>query len=310
MLISRRKALASMISISAGLSTRLNAGASRCTIVTASKEGPHAAAIEGMQRAFGDRSIASVTFRLPGDESAFRQDQSNGANQLAIAVGIDAVRAVASSGRHAPLLATMTFRADLENLRSTDGAELKLAGALWLDLPVSQVVAGLRVIFPGTARLAVVRSPSRSDAGAPSGQVHQLPAGVSVKFVECASAAELLVSLRKLRGQVDFVICLPDSNLYNKTTVEPLILASLEHKLPLVGFSASFTRAGAAVGVYPDFAEVGRQTAAMSERLMSNPSGVHEEFPRRTTLAVNERVLRLLGREYRPKQGEDVLVIR
>jgi ABC-type uncharacterized transport system substrate-binding protein len=118
------------------------------------------------------------------------------------------------------------------------------------------------------------------------------------------------MSLRKMRGQVDFVICLPDSELYNKTTVEPLILASLEHRLPLVGYSASFVRAGAAVGVFPDFADIGRQTAALCERFFTAPPAIREERPRRTALAVNERVLHLIGRDYRPKTGEDVTVYR
>jgi hypothetical protein len=36
----------------------------------------------------------------------------------------------------------------------------------------------------------------------------------------------------------------------------------------------------------------------------------HEELPRRTSVAVNERVLHLLGRDYRSRQGDDVQVVR
>jgi ABC-type uncharacterized transport system substrate-binding protein len=138
----------------------------------------------------------------------------------------------------------------------------------------------------------------------------RLPAGIVLKSVECRSAAEVLAALRKLRGEVEFILCTPDSELYNKATVEALILASLEHRLPLVGYSASFVHAGAAVGVYPDFLEVGRQTAALCERVMNNAQGARDEHPRRTVTAVNERVLHLLGREYRPKSSDDVMVIR
>jgi ABC-type uncharacterized transport system substrate-binding protein len=97
--------------------------------------------------------------------------------------------------------------------------------------------------------------------------------------------------------------------LYNKTTVEPLILASLEHKLPLVAYSASFVRAGAALGVYPDFAEIGRQSAALAERCLTAAPALREEYPRRTTVAANERVLHLLGKSYKATQS-DVVVIR
>ncbi len=116
--------------------------------------------------------------------------------------------------------------------------------------------------------------------------------------------------MRALRSQIEFLICLPDSKIFNKTTVEPLILASLEHKLPLVGFSASFARAGAAVGVYPDFADLGHQAAALAERCIGNSASLHDEYPRRAAISVNERVLHLLGRDYRARQGEEVVVIR
>jgi len=311
MLISRRHAIASFVAVSAGLCRRAKASsAPRLMIVTTSREGPHAAATEGMQQAFASRSIGAALFQLPADDASMRRELGNGANQLAIAVGVTAVRAVASANSHMPLLATMAFRADIGSLRASEGAPVKLAGAVWLDLPVAEVIGGLRTIFPAAARIGIVRNTSHPDVVEALNQSHPLPGGVSLKPIECASAAELLASMQKLRGQFDFLICLPDSDLYNKTTVEPLILASLEHKLPLVGFSASFVRAGAAVGVYPDFAEVGRQTAALSERFLTGAQGSRDEYPRRTAVAVNERVMHLLGREYKPKQGEEVLVIR
>jgi ABC-type uncharacterized transport system substrate-binding protein len=309
MQMSRRKAFASLAAISAGLCRRARAASTRFIIVTASREGPHAAAISGLEQALAARSIATATFQLPADDTAVRKELNNGANQLTIAVGVDAVRAVASANSRLPLIVTMVFRADHASIHTAEGNGVKLAGAVWLDLPVSQVVTGVRVVFPNATRLAVARNPSQPDSPEKLAPSLLLPAGVSVTSVQVGSAPELVASIRKLRGQVEFMICLPDSNLYNKTTVESLILASLEHKLPLVGYSVSFVRAGAVLGVYPDFGEVGRQTAALAERYLSNLP-VHEEYPQHTNIAVNERVLHLLGRSYEPGHSNEVLVIR
>jgi ABC-type uncharacterized transport system substrate-binding protein len=296
--------------MTAVLGRKAGAASNRFILVTASREGPHASAMGGLEQALAARSIATVTLQLPADDSAMRKELTNAANQLTIAVGADAMRAVATANGRIPLIATMVFRADVASLRTAEGGGVRLAGAVWLDVPVSQVVAGVRVVFPDTTRLAVVRSPSQAASSEGLAPSLPLPAGVTLKSVEVESAAELIASIRKLRGQVEFMICLPDSNLYNKTTVEPLILASLEHKLPLIGYSVSFVRAGALLGVYPDFSDIGRQTAALAERQLSNPSAAREEYPRRTGIAVNERVLHLMGRSYRPSQSDEVLVIR
>jgi ABC-type uncharacterized transport system substrate-binding protein len=309
MSISRRKMCVSLAAASAGFLTRLRASVNRFVIVTASHESPHTSAIEGLQQALAARGTATVLLRLPADDAALRQELESGLNQCAVAVGTDAVRAVMSQKRRTPLIATMAFRGDLDNLRSQDSGENRLAGVVWLDMPLAQMLAGLRAIFPGAARLGIV-NPSQQIAGELASPSHQLPPGMSVRPVPCGSASELLDSMRKLRGQMEFLICQPDSNIFNKTTVEPLILASLEHKLPLVGFSASFARAGAAIGVYPDFNDLGRQTASLSERCLGSPAGSREEYPRKATVAVNERVLHLLGRDYRPKLNDDVVVIR
>jgi len=300
--MTRRASLASLLATVFLPAVRTFAGTARITIVTASAGAPHASALGGLQQVLSAHSVVSDVFALPGAEAALDQALKSGASQLAIAIGIDAVRALAARKAQIPVLATMVFRADLKDSAAPDIAGFQLAGSVWLDLSLSQIVAGLRVVFPAANRVGVILRPTQAN---PPGM-----AGVTVHRVDCAGPADLLPALRTLRGQVDFVACLPDSVLYNKTTVEPLIVASLEHRLPLVGYSASFVKAGAALGVYPDFGEIGRQTADIAEHCLAASGGTRDETPRRTVVTVNERVLHLLGREYRDNGQTDVVVIR
>ena len=112
---------------------------------------------------------------------------------------------------------------------------------------------------------------------------------------ECSRPEDLVKSFLSLKGKADFVVVLPDSSLYNNTTVRPLIQASLESRLPIVGFSSSFVRAGAAVGIYPDFRDIGSQAADVVQKLIAGKTGMADESPRKLQVAVNQRVLRLLG---------------
>ncbi|PYT20684.1 MAG: hypothetical protein DMG58_33540, partial [Acidobacteria bacterium] len=124
--------------------------------------------------------------------------------------------------------------------------------------------------------------------------------GFTVRVVECSGADQLLAALDSLKGQVDFVWCLPDGTLYNSATIKPLILASIEHRLPLIGFSENSTRAGAAVGIYPDFRDIGQQTGEVARQVLDGQPLHAPQGPRRLRVAVNQSVLRLLGLRYAP----------
>jgi ABC-type uncharacterized transport system substrate-binding protein len=92
--------------------------------------------------------------------------------------------------------------------------------------------------------------------------------------------------------------------------VKPLILASLESHLLVVGFSQSFVRAGAAIGVYPDFRDVGAQTGSVAQKQLAGQTFAAEEGPRKLVVAVNQRVIHLLGIEYEPRRDGEVVMLR
>ena len=77
----------------------------------------------------------------------------------------------------------------------------------------------------------------------------------------------------------------------------------------MIGFSEGFVRAGATVGFYPDYADIGVQTAETVKRYLANQEVSRGEAPRKIRMAVNDRVLRILGIE-RPELSSEVLLIR
>jgi putative ABC transport system substrate-binding protein len=127
-----------------------------------------------------------------------------------------------------------------------------------------------------------------------------------------ARPAQLLESFQSLKGQVDLVLCFPDASLYNSATVKPFVLASLRYRLPLIGFSESFVRAGAVLGVYPDFQESGTRAAELAQKLLNGQPVPKIDNPRRFRVAVNQNITRLLGLSYShpSRASEDFLVIR
>jgi putative ABC transport system substrate-binding protein len=222
--------------------------------------------------------------------------------RVAVAFGSRAFEAFAVSDPAVPLLVTMVLSND------SLAKPQQLVSTVSLSVSPASILSQLKSAFPGRKRLAVLLGPGSSSLRAELSALAQR-LGYVLEVVECAGPRDVLEAFGALRGRVDFVWCLPDSNLYPAAAIPPILLASIRNQLPVIGFSEGFVRAGAAVGFYPDYAEIGIQTAESVKRYLSRQELPRVESPRKVRMAVNDRVLRILGVE-RPNLSTQVLVIR
>jgi len=181
--------------------------------------------------------------------------------------------------------------------------EVNSAPGVWrisLEIPLAAQLAIMHTLWPGKMRAGVIRGPRQSRASVEAMEACARKEGYALTSTLCEGPAQLLRAFASLRGKADFVICFPDADIYNAATIKPLVLASLEQRLPLVGFSPAFVRAGAAAGFFPDYRESGRQAAEVALRLLRGAGDAEDdESPRKIRTAVNQRVTRLLGVEFR-----------
>jgi putative tryptophan/tyrosine transport system substrate-binding protein len=204
-----------------------------------------------------------------------------------VAVGAESLQVIAKSPEKSFVIAAMVLRIDAEGL----GARNVIA----LDVPLPAMLERLRAAFPDRRRLGVLWNPAYGDTRKAELLGGARRGGYTLQLEEVSAPRELLRAFVSLRGRADLVLCLPDGALYNSATIKPLILASLEHRLPIAGYSSPFLRAGAAVAVYPDFIEVGRQAAEAARQYLRSGAAPGGASPRKLHVAVNQHVLRLLG---------------
>lgn len=271
----------------------------KAAIVVAYESGvdAYAQALEGMGAALGPNTLRMVDLHAGSDDLT----RALGARdvQLVIAVGSRALAEVQSRKLLVPTIATMVLQ----------GGEGEAFAQVDLDIPLSIQLQAMRSLWPNHWRAGIIRNPARSRYSAEAIESRARKEGFTVLVVDCDGPAQLLKAVASLKGKVDFLLCFPDPDLYNPVTIKPLIMASLEGRLPLVGFSPAFVRAGAAAGIYPDYRETGRQTAEMAQRLLRGEDRGGGEGPRKIRMALNQRVARLLGVEFHP-EGLPVEVFR
>jgi ABC-type uncharacterized transport system substrate-binding protein len=279
----------------------------RVVLVFPSALEPCAEAVEGFRERLSSQEAALglLDVNQPAFAAEVAQELARNPSVI-VAVGSDAVRAVLMRESAVTTISTMTLEAD--QVAATPLAA-RVKAAVYLDIPVRTLVGELRTLFPDKTRVGVIRNPARG--GPTAAQIRgQAPETTTLEIADCATPDELLPVFLSFRKKADFVICLPDGALYNGATARPLIMASLENRLPIVGFSPSFVRAGAAVGVYPDYRGIGQQTADLVRRCLEPGDCASWETPKKLTMAVNARVLRMLGMEYSRAAGPGLVIVR
>jgi putative ABC transport system substrate-binding protein len=261
---------------------------STVVIVTSSAVEAFTEAARGIQQGLGP-SVKAVILDLASKPQDSPSALGAKDIRLLISVGNNAFESAAQFGT-APILATMLLRADLAGTRLRPPS-----GAVELDVPLGDILARMETVLPGKTRAAIIRNPDANSVPQAMLAAQAKAAGMTLIVVDCPRPEKLLQLFLSLRGQVDFVVCPPDGTLYNSATVRPLILASIENRLPVIGFSESFVRSGALAAVYPDYFDAGSEAGELARNYLAGASLPPNASLRKFKVAANPRVARLLG---------------
>jgi len=248
----------------------------------------YAEAFDGLKASLGPGQIQAIDVNAAGATNALAEALSSRDTSVVVAIGTRALGEVRRGKTSAPVVAAMV-------LGAAEGATSHID----LEIPLAAQLAAMRELYPKRLRVGIIRNPDRPRYSAEDLEQRARKEGYTAVVVESAGPAQLLKAVGALKGKVDFLLLFPDPELYNVATIKPLVLASIEGRLPMVGFSPALVRAGAAAGIYADYRAIGLQTAQIAARLLRGGPAPDAEAPNRLQIAVNPRVARLLGVEFR-----------
>ena len=276
-------------------------------VVLASSGAPaYREAVAGFRATAGAGVVRAVFEMGEGDGAVMDRVQAF-RPRLIVAMGSLATAAV--TGLDVPVLSAMVMESDAVEA-SGPGQPKRIVLRIPLDVPPRLALTRLKGLFPDRRRIAVIWGPAgnrrpRSEIAAEAAQL-----GLALKFVECRHPREMLEAIPALAGAADLVWCLPDRVLYQPAPVQALILSSIRARLPLVGFSASFVKAGALAGFQADYWQIGAQTAESALRLLEGTPLKAREDPRTVRTYINERAVRIFGAAWRQPPGEETVLVR
>lgn len=207
---------------------------------------------------------------------------------LVIAVGMKAANAFASSA--VPVLNVFVPRAGFETLQR---APSHVYSVIYMDQPMGRQLALISAVLPEVTDIGVLYSARSAEleslgklSSARRFTLHEQL--VDQKHPLAKALSDLLVE-----SEVLFV--LPDPAVYSSDTIRNILLETYRKKVPMIGLSPSYVRAGALCAVYSTPQQIAQQAAEAIGQFADSGKLSASEYPREFEVLVNTQVARSLG---------------
>ena len=289
-----RAVLLTFVVLIAG-SAALRAGPSVPIAVLVSQDAaPYQEALEGFRRALSRQGVSAqlevypLRGEIAGADAALRGAR-DGRAQLILTLGALATRAAVRSVQEIPIVAGMV-------LTPEDLAGAPNATGVFLEFPVETELHWLQRILPGQRNVGVLFNPSENQERIDSAARVARGLGLTLQSRKVASPRDLPDALDSLANRADVLWSVPDQVVLTPQTVRPIMLFSLRNRIPFVGLSQTWVKAGALYALDRDYDDIGAQCGEMAAAILQGKPtrSLPPVPPRKVIYSINLKTARML----------------
>jgi putative ABC transport system substrate-binding protein len=173
------------------------------------------------------------------------------------------------------------------------------ATGIELEFPVAAQLSAIRASLPERTRVAVLFNPAENAERVKEAVSAATRIGLRLVPIEVRNPSGLPTALERVAREADVLWGLTDSVVLSPESAKGLLLFSFRNRIPLVGVSGNWVRAGALLGLERDYEDLGRQLAEMAVAILggTEPRRIPATSPRKACAVVNVRTARQLDLE-------------
>ncbi len=263
--------------------------------------GPFQQAVDGLTAVLDSAGVRVVTYIHESEEGAEPLDLVRIVAEedltIVVPIGTVATDRVLELHLDIPTVFCMVldpvgrgFVVDLERPGgSTTGVEM--------NIPISAQFEALRETVPDAKRVGVLYSTTRNRQLIDQAVGIADSMGLKLVPAEISSDEAVPHVLRDLIGGIDVLWGIADPVAFSSISTEHIILTTLRNRVPFMGLSASFVKAGALLALSCNYEDIGRQAGEKVLLIMAgeSPGSIPVTFPRATALHLSLKTARLIG---------------
>ena len=123
--------------------------------------------------------------------------------------------------------------------------------------------------------------------------------GLGLYEQEVGNNKPLFEALQNVLQHSDVLLAIPAPAIYNSSTLRNILVSTYQTRIPLVGFSSAYVKAGATCAVYSTPMQFASQAGAATRKYIETNALPAAQYPKYYEVAVNERVAQSLGIDLR-----------
>ncbi|MFN0063728.1 MAG: ABC transporter substrate-binding protein [Myxococcaceae bacterium] len=228
------------------------------------------------------KSVSAAT----GDVNAIAKTALSESPALVFAIGASAAKAIADASPTSPLLYALVPNP------ARAGLKAQVPGVSMFASPQSQLRA-IKALLPNAKRVGILFDPKLTANEVAELEKAASGAGLSLVKKSVDGAQQVAGAAREVLGKCDVLLLIPDTTVVSGDTFKFIAQASLEAKIPLVGFSQGMAKAGAVLAVEVGYDEIGKRAAGVAKKILAGAS-VGAESPD-GAVVLNTKSAQLLG---------------
>lgn len=265
---------------------------SKIAVLTSYDAPPYQAALSGFREYLTHQGVAASyeVYALRGDPAeslrAVQSIKHNG-TRLVYALGAFGTGAVIDAQIDAPVVACLL-------LNLADVKKVPRAAGVALEIPVETQFQWLQRFVPAAKRIGVLFNPQENQGKVDAASREARRVGLTLFAQAIETPRDIPGALNRLAGAVDVLWGLADHVVLSPETAQPLLLFSLRNRIPFVGLSASWAKAGALYALDRDYGDLGAQCGELAMAILDGrpPESLPPASPRKVVYAINLKTAR------------------
>jgi putative ABC transport system substrate-binding protein len=264
----------------------------RIVILTSSRAAPYEEALAGFQQVLRQQGVQAIfdVHSLEGETPGVArvlQDVKQGGSALLLTLGTAATQRVRRDITTIPIIAGLVLSAD-----EFKGAP-NMSGVT-LEFPVALQLEWLRRFLPTAKTIGVIYNPRENQQRIEAATRVALELRLKLESQPVSDTRELPMALETLAKKIDVLWGVVDELVLTPQTAKHILLFSFQNRIPFVGLSTAWVKAGAFYALDWDYTDLGMQCGEMALKVLQGTSirALPAVGPRKVVYALNQKTAR------------------
>lgn len=205
--------------------------------------------------------------------------------QIILAVGSEAARFCSLKIKNTPVVFCMLL----------DPAGQGLVGipnitGVSLDIPYKSSFKEILKVIPGVENIGVLYNPKANETNMRKARAAADSLGINLVSEKVYSRSDITSAFLNMISDIDVMWIITDPIVSNAYSIKYILLNTLQKRIPVMGISKNYVKAGALFALTTDFYDVGRQTAEQALQIINQnlkPRDIPIAQPRKYNLILN-----------------------